>query len=174
MADMSPDDWKGVYDDVISYDSQMPDRVLGMLRQLGTTTVGFGIPQLDHLRQTATRAYRANASDELILCALTHDIGKVISNWNHPAIGAEMLWSYVSEDAYRIVGTHQDFQSQYYPKGNRDHLNQFKDQPWFQQALTFSEEWDQASFDPKYPSKPLAEFEPLIRTAFAKPLRRHY
>jgi predicted HD phosphohydrolase len=36
-------------------------------------------------------------------------------------------------------------------------------------AVQFADEWDQNSFDPDYPTKPLSHFEPLVRQVFAAP-----
>jgi predicted HD phosphohydrolase len=36
-------------------------------------------------------------------------------------------------------------------------------------AEQFADEWDQISFDPDYPTKPLSHFEPLVRQVFATP-----
>ena len=41
-----------------------------------------------------------------------------------------------------------------------------RQEPWFEQALVFTDEWDQAAFDPAYPVLPLEEFEPLLKQFF--------
>ena len=49
-------------------------------------------------------------------------------------------------------------------------------EPWFDLAEQFADEWDQNSFDPDYPTKPLAHFEPMVRPGLRPPhvaLRRH-
>ena len=144
------------------------DRVLAMLRSFGDLDAGFGVSQLHHALQTATMARRANASDEMVLCALCHDVGKYVSIANHPAIAAEILKPYVSEAAYRVVLTHQDFQGRhYYAHFGKDPglRERHRGQPWFALAEKFTDEWDQAAFDPAYPVMPIEEFEPLVRTA---------
>ena len=40
--------------------------------------------------------------------------------------------------------------------------------PCFDTCAAFCERWDQSSFDPDYPSKPLAYFEPMVREVFAR------
>ena len=144
------------------------DRVLTMLRSFADLEAGFGVSQLHHALQTATMARRANASDEMVLCGLCHDIGKYVSIANHPAIGAEILRPYVSEHAYKVVLTHQDFQGRhYYEHFGRDSTlrERHRGQPWFALAERFTDEWDQAAFDPAYPVLPLEEFVPLVREA---------
>ena len=74
-----------------------------MLRSLEDVYAGFGVSQLHHALQTATMAKRANAADEMVLAALCHDIGKVVSIPNHSEISAEIVRPYVSEEAYQVV-----------------------------------------------------------------------
>ena len=50
----------------------------------------------------------------MIVASLCHDIGKTISNANHPAIAAEMIRPWVSPEAYWVVKVHQDFQGLHY------------------------------------------------------------
>src|SRR3712207_8791879 len=57
---------------------------------------------------------RDGASDEEVVAALCHDLGKLFSIPNHGPIAAEMLKPYVSEDVYQAVYWHQDFQGRYY------------------------------------------------------------
>ncbi len=145
------------------------DRVLEMLRSFDTLYAGFGVSQLHHALQTATMARRANASDEMVLVALCHDIGKFVSIANHPAIAAEILRPYVSDDAYRVVLTHQEFQGRHYYEhfGKSSTLrDKYRSEAWYPLAERFTDEWDQAAFDPKYPVMALEEFEPLVRSAF--------
>src|SRR5262245_14299177 len=73
----------------------MPEMIKVLLRQLEEHVDGFPVNQLEHSLQTATRALRSGASEEIIVLALCHDIGKAISDPNHGAIHAEMLKPYV-------------------------------------------------------------------------------
>src|SRR5690606_20414676 len=93
---------------------RVAEKVLGMLRELGTITDGFAVDQLVHALQTATRAERAGADEQVIVAALCHDIGKLISVANHPAIAAEILKPYVREEVYWMILVHQDFQGKHY------------------------------------------------------------
>jgi predicted HD phosphohydrolase len=143
------------------------NRVLEMLRSFDTLYAGFGVSQLHHALQTATMARRANASDEMVLVALCHDVGKFVSIANHPAIAAEILRPYVSDDAYRVVLTHQEFQGRHYYEhfGKSSTLrDKYRRESWYPLAERFTDEWDQAAFDPRYPVMPLEEFEPLVRS----------
>ena len=48
------------------------------------------------------------------MASLCHDIGKVVSVPNHPAIAAEILFPYVRDEVYRVIAAHQDFQGRHY------------------------------------------------------------
>ena len=144
-----------------------------MLAQLAAQTDGFEINQLQHCLQTATRAERGGASEEMIVAALCHDIGKAISIVNHPAIAAEILKPYVSRETYEVIRAHQDFQGKHYyalmgmdAEARRKH----ESKPWYALAAKFADEWDQNSFDPNYDTLPLAHFEPVLERVFSKDL----
>ena len=158
-------------------DGFVGDRVLGLLRSLADVNNGFAVDQLAHCLQTATRAEQAGASDEVVIASLCHDVGKAISGPNHPAIAAELLYSYVSEETYRMILNHQDFQGLHFyehygadPRARDAHVNE----PWFALAARFADEWDQCSFDPAYPTHPLEHFEARLRALFLQPTRRRW
>lgn len=164
------EDWMNIGRATFELQPAVADQVLHMLESLGSVYAGFGVSQLHHALQTATMARRANASDELVLCALCHDVGKYISISNHAAIAAEILRPYVSDGAYQIVRTHQEFQGRHYFEhfGKSGQLRErYRHEPWFADAERFTDEWDQAAFDPEYAVLPLAEFAPLVRQSFA-------
>ncbi|MBD2102867.1 HD domain-containing protein [Leptolyngbya sp. FACHB-261] len=142
-----------------------PVRIKRMLRQLEDINYGFAVNQLEHSLQTATRAERAGASEEMVLAALCHDIGKAISVPNHAAISAEILRPYVSQEVYWVIKNHRDFQGRFYyqylgqdPEAYRKH----EGHPAFDLAMQFAGEWDQRAFDPEYDTFSLEHFEPLI------------
>ena len=171
MDDSNRDQWLAIGKATMELQTEVPKRILSMLRDLEHVRGGFGVDQLHHALQTATMARRANASDELVLISLCHDIGKAISIPNHAAIGAEIVRPYVSKDAYEIMRTHQFFQGRHYFQhfgASTSMRDKFRDEPWFAQAEQFTDEWDQAAFDPSYPVLPLAEFEPLVTQFFGR------
>ena len=173
MDESSAAEWMNIGREVSKRQAQMPAMIKSMLRQLEGQVDGFETNQLVHALQTATRAVQANASEEMVVAALCHDIGKVISVVNHPAIAAEMLKPYVSHETYEIVRTHQDFQGRHYYALmglNPNARDQYRDQPWYAQAEQFTDEWDQTSFDPNYETLPMEYFEPMIDRVFGKNL----
>lgn len=150
----------------------MPQMIKTLLRQLEEQVDGFPVDQLVHGLQTATRAERSGASEEMIVAALCHDIGKAISDVNHGAIGAEILKPYLSHDTYEIVRTHQDFQGRYiysFIGKDPEARKQYADKPWYGLACKFSDAWDQTAFDPDYQTFSLEHFEPMIDRIFARP-----
>lgn len=169
MDESSREQWMFIAEETYKEQENVPLGVLQMLRKLGDIYGGFGVSQLHHALQTATMAKRANATDEVVLASLCHDVGKAISIPNHGEISASILRKYVSPDVYQVILTHQDFQGRHYyeffgqPANLRD---QYRAQPWFALAEKFTDEWDQLAFDPKYPVLPLEEFEPLVRQFF--------
>ena len=162
-------DWQKIAIATVQHQPAVSARLLAMLRSFEGLHLGFGVDQLHHALQTATMAKRDNASDEMVLCALLHDVGKYISVANHGQIAAEILKPYVSHDAYQIVRTHQDFQGRHYYEhfGMDSNLRErHRGEPWFALAERFTDVWDQAAFDPSYKVLPLSEFEPLVHQFF--------
>jgi predicted HD phosphohydrolase len=115
---------------------------------------------------------RDGASEEMVVAALCHDIGKAISDANHAAISAAILRPYLSHETCEIVRTHQVFQGKYlYALMGKDPetYRKYEAEPWFERARRFSDTWDQTAFDPDYDSLPLSYFEPMIDRVFAAP-----
>jgi len=175
MSEFSPE-YMGFVEAHLEADlREVPDRILGVLRATDALVQGFQVSQLTHGLQTATLAERAGADPDLVVAALCHDMGKFISNANHPAIAAEMIRPWVSDEAYWVVKVHQDFEGMHYyarvgldPMMRRKHAGH----PFYALAERFADEWDQNAFDPEYPTLPLEHFEPLVRETFGRPPRR--
>lgn len=175
MADFSADYMTYIEGHLDEDLTHVGDRMMALLRSMTELRQGFAVHQLEHSLQTATRAERAGASDDMIVAALCHDVGKTFSNMNHPAIAAEMLRPWVSDEAYWVVKYHQDFQGRHYygrigmdPELRRRHLGH----EHYAISETFADEWDQTAFDPDYESEPLEHFEPLVREVFSRTPRR--
>jgi len=126
---------------------------------------------LEHLAD-ARRAQRLTVGDGR---QPLDDMGKVISNANHPAIAAEMIRPWVSDESYWVVKVHQDFEGMhYYDRMGLDPMMRRKhaDHPYYELAERFADQWDQFAFDPDYPTLPLEHFEPMVREVFGRPPRR--
>ena len=147
------------------------DRVLDQLRGLAGSLAGYKVDRLEHSLQSATRAYRDGADEEIVVAALLHDIGDLLAPHNHSEIAAAVLRPYVSERTYWVIRQHGLFQSYYYAHhmgGDRNARDRYIDHPWYQDAVDFCHRWDQPSFDPEYESLPLEFFEPMVRRLFAR------
>ena len=172
MDHSTKEEWDRIAHESVEDWSNTPDRILGMLRELAAITNGFAVDQLTHVLQTATRAQRAGADDEVVAAALCHDIAKAVSEPNHPAVAAAMLKPYVRPEVGWMIEVHQDFQGRHYYAhlGLDPNLReQHRAQPWYQLAETFADDWDQTSFDPDGPIPPVEHFEPMVRRVFARP-----
>ena len=153
------------------YAEKLPDRILEALLNLGDSMDGYQVSRLEHSLQSATRAERDGADEEMVVATLLHDIGDSLAPFNHSQLVASVLRPYVSEKVYWIMLHHGLFQEYYYAHHigrDRNARDQFKDHQYYQEAVDFCERWDQKSFDPEYESFPLEHFEPMVRNVFSK------
>ena len=153
------------------YADKLPDRILEALLNLGDSMEGYQVSRLEHSLQSATRAERDGADEEMIVATLLHDIGDSLAPFNHSQLVASVLRPYVSEKVYWIMLHHGLFQEYYYAHHigrDRNARDKFKDHQYYQDAVDFCEKWDQKSFDPDYNSFPLEHFEPMVRNLFSK------
>jgi predicted HD phosphohydrolase len=162
--------WMTIVEETIVAQPRVGQQVLSMVKGLSDITDGFSVDQMQHALQTATRAERDGADEEVIVASLLHDVGKLISVPNHPKIAAEILKPYVRHEVYCMVSYHQDFQGRYYyeylgmdPNLRERHVGE----PWYQLAEQFADHWDQKAFDPTYDAEPLEHFEPMVLRVFA-------
>lgn len=146
------------------------ERVITALQALEGMTLGFGVSQLTHALQTATRAERAGADDEMIVGSLCHDVGRLIPGADHARLSAKMLRPYVRDEVFEVIRAHWAFQLRYthrYIAGvDPEQRRRYRRKPWYSLAECFADEWDQCSFDPEYDTLPLEHFEPLVRRVF--------
>ena len=177
MLEGTKDDWSHIAQEHMKHQvSAAPQQIMESLRRLEAIEVGFGANQLAHSLMTATLAPSWRASDEEVVAALCHDIGKLMSIPNHVAIAAEILKPYVSDDLYHAVKWHQDFQGRYYYEylgKSKDMRERFRDEPWFATAEKLVDRWDAPAFDPDFKADSLESFEPLVTSVFSKPVRAY-
>jgi predicted HD phosphohydrolase len=150
--------------------SQIPGTVLTMLSEQRGTTLGYQIDRLQHSLQTATRAFREGATEEMVAVALLHDIGDGIGLFNHSEFATALLRPFISERSAWIVQHHGIFQGYFYFEysgRDRNERDRFRGHPYFQECLDFCDRWDQVSFDPDYDTMPLQSFEPIVHRLFA-------
>ena len=153
------------------FSKDLPDRILDALRNLDSSVDGYQVTRLEHSLQSATRAEKDGADEEMVVATLVHDIGDNLAPYNHSQLVASVLRPYVSEKVYWIMLHHGIFQEYYYAHHigrDRNAREKFKDHPYYQDAVDFCENWDQKSFDPDYESYSLEYFEPKVRKLFSK------
>ena len=175
MLEGTAEDWGHIArEHMVHQQSAAALQIMDSMRRLEPIVVGFAANQLTHCLMTATLARQDGATDEEIVSALCHDLGKLMSIPNHGAIAAEILKPYVSDDLYHAVYWHQDFQGKYYydnfgkPTNMRD---RFKAEPWFATAEKLVDRWDAPAFDPNFAIDSLESFEPEVTRVFSAPKR---
>jgi predicted HD phosphohydrolase len=144
---------------------RLPDLLMGMLSDL-RADAAYPVDRLTHSLQTATRALRAGADDELVVVALFHDIGESLGPMNHGEVAAAILHPYISEQNHWLLAHHGLFQTYFYG----EHLgldpnarDDFRSSPHYDATVAFCANWDEVSFDPAYPTEPMSTFDPIVR-----------
>ena len=153
------------------YVGETADRILNFLSRMTTTLEGYKITRLEHSLQSATRAFRNNESEEMVVAFLLHDIGDELAPLNHSEYAASVLKPYVSEKTHWIIEKHGEFQMYYYAHHlgkNKNQREKYKDHEYYNDAVNFCERWDQASFDPDYESMSLEDFAPMVKRIFSR------
>jgi predicted HD phosphohydrolase len=153
------------------YIAQTPDRIIASLRRLDDGLAGYQVSRYEHSLQSATRAEADGADIEMIVAALIHDVGDELAPENHSQLAAAIIRPYVRAEVTWVVNMHGIFQQLYYGHHvgiDPNARDAYRDHPWFDSCATFCERWDQASFDPSYPTKPLEHFEPMLREVFSR------
>jgi predicted HD phosphohydrolase len=172
MEDGTREDYLLLDESERRYAAGLPDRVLETLRHLDHSLEGYPVSRLEHCLQTATRAQREGADDELVVAALLHDIGDELAPYNHAEIAAGILRPYVRPEVTWIVAQHGLFQNYYYVHhlgGDRFARERLHEHPWYEACAHFCAAWDQCSFDPDYRSEPVEHFAPLVRSILGRP-----
>ena len=153
------------------YISRLPDRILHALRSLDDGLGGYRVTRLEHSLQTATRAEADGADEDMIAGALLHDLGDALAPENHSNYAAEVVRPYVRAEVTWVVEHHGLFQKVYYARffGEDPELRAaYRAHPHYESCVRFCERWDQAAFDPDYPTRPLEHFAPLVRRVFSR------
>jgi predicted HD phosphohydrolase len=152
------------------------DRILSHLKELDATRAegpGFNkVTRLEHCLQTATLAHQAGEDEEYVVCCLIHDIGDLLAPFNHGEFAAALLEPFISEKNYWLVANHHAFQGYYYfehiglDKNMRD---QYRDHPYFDDAITFCDKYDMQAFNPDLEYMSLEDLTPMVRRVLLAP-----
>ncbi|MEB3885982.1 HD domain-containing protein [Lyngbya sp. CCY1209] len=151
--------------------NNIPDRIIQSLLNLRNYHLGSQVNSLEHCLQTATRAFRDGADEEMVVCALLHDIGEELAPYNHGQMAAAILRPYISPENAWMLEHHQLFQAYYYNHfigRDRNERDRFKGHPAFERTLMFCEGWDQLSFDPNYDTMSLSDFRPMLESVLSR------
>lgn len=170
MEDASKEDFLAVmaYED--EFNAALVDRLMAALKSLDEEWTPYPINRYQHSLQAATRAHEDGADEEIVVAALIHDIGDILSPYNHGEVAAAIAKPYMSEKACWILKHHCVFQGFYYNHhlgGDRLAREKYKESPHYDACVYFCHNYDQNAFDPSYPSKPLEFFEPMLRRVFS-------
>ena len=172
MDEGSKEDYQLLHTLEQRYIEKLPDRILTALDGLKDSLAGYKVTRLEHSLQTATRAEKDGADDELIVAALIHDIGDDLAPENHSQMAAAIIRPYVREQVTWILEMHGIFQMVYYADKlglNPDERERYRGHKWFDDAEQYCRDWDQLSFDPDYPTLPLSHFKGRVRAIFSRP-----
>jgi predicted HD phosphohydrolase len=154
-----------------------PGRGAGLLALLASQEnadpMGLQVNLYTHCLQTASRVLAAGLDDELVMVALIHDLPEALSDNHHGLLAAQLLWPWLSERRAWLLIHHVEFQALHFanhPTRNRHERDKYLGHRYFQETEQFCELYDQNSFDPDYPTLPIANFEPIVRRFFSRPL----
>ena len=171
MKDGTQADYTLMAENEIAYKKLTPGRLLTYLDTVLEGIPGENVDTRMHSLQSATRAFRDGAGEEMVVAALLHDIGVPFAPENHDQFAGEIIRPYVGWDTYWVVCHHGLFQGYYYfhhVGKDRNTREKYRDHPAFQLCVDFCENWDQESFDPDYDTMPLSAFEPMVHRIFAR------
>jgi len=177
MEDSTKEDWALIVPEVVKMAKSLPDRVLSHLALLDGDYGGFPVDRYQHSLQAATLALEDGRDDEYVACALLHDIGDTLGTYNHPDIAAAILKPFVSEENLWMVQNHGIFQGYnfFHHIGlDRNLRERFRDHPHYERAAEFVERYDNPAFDPKARTRPVSDFEPILRRVMAAPKQSLY
>src|SRR5689334_17354306 len=74
MDESTAEQWAVIGKETFEHQGRVAERALAMLRSLEEITDGFAVDQLVHSLQTATRAERDGADEEVVFASLFHDV----------------------------------------------------------------------------------------------------
>lgn len=154
-----------------AFNKGLADRILNALERLSGTLGGYQLDRLSHSLQTAARAEADGADEDMIVGALIHDLGDELAPYNHSQFAASIIRPYVRSEVTWVLHHHGLFQNFYYIHhfgGNPHERDRYKDHPAYQRCVDFCERWDQASFDPEYPTPALEHFAPMVHRVFSR------
>lgn len=159
----------------VEYDREVAqktlDNMVGILKSQKDAYLGAPVSLLEHGIQTATRALRAGEDDETVVMSLFHDMFETLAVKNHGELVASMLAPWISPRSQWVLAHHEIFQGHYYfgyygLDANRRDM--FLGHPFYNWTVEWCEKYDQASFDPDYPSLDVSYFLPIVERVLSR------
>jgi predicted HD phosphohydrolase len=148
-----------------------PDRILAAVADMNNSRELLQVGRLDHSLQSATRAYRDGRGEQYTVAALVHDLGDSLAPFSAGAYAAAILKPFVDERICWIVDHHEVFTLYYYAHffgGDRNARDMYRDHPYYDDGVEFSELYDQNCFDPEYDALPLEFFRSMVHRIFGE------
>ena len=171
MKDGDEEDYNFLTKHEVEHTKGTANRLLKALVELDQSLSGYKVTRLGHSLQSATRAFHSGADIDWIVSALLHDIGDIYAPYNHDEYAASIIRPFVREQCTWVVEKHGIFQMLYYGEhvGSNPHKREkYREHIYFQDCSDFCELWDQKSFDPRYNTKSVDFFAPMVEEVFAR------
>lgn len=165
------EDWVPIGEKFDAFLNTVAVQMVRHLQLLATHDLGYPVDRYVHSLQTATRALRDGADDEMVVCALLHDIGDTLAPVNHGPMAAAILAPYISPLNTWLIEHHEEFQGFFYAEyfgGDPHARDQYRDHPAYDRTARFTDEWDQKAFDPDYDTLPIEAFLPALDAIFSR------
>jgi predicted HD phosphohydrolase len=157
------------YDEAVA--EKTIENLIAILESQKDSFLGARVSLYEHNLQTASRAWRAAEDEETVVMSLFHDMFETLAVKNHGDLVAVMLAPWISPKSHWILSHHEIFQGHYYFEyygKDKDLRDMYKDKPYYDATVYWCEHYDQASFDPDYPSLPLSHFMPMVKRIFER------
>jgi predicted HD phosphohydrolase len=172
FSESTREDWQIIGKAFNEFASDLPARILKHFDLLKGDCGGFPVDRFEHCLQTATRALEGGEDEEYVVVALLHDIGDTLGTYDHGEIAAAILKPFISDANYWLLRHHQIFQGYDYFHhlgGDRDMREKYADSPYYDYTKRFCELYDGKAFDPKFKSRPIECFVPMVQNLLARP-----
>lgn len=157
------------------YDQEVAQRTVSnlvdILKSQKGAYLGQPVSLFEHGLQTASRALRGGEDDETVVISLFHDMFETLAAKNHGELVASMLAPWISPQSQWLLAHHEIFQGYYYFGHygiDNDLRDMFMNHPFYNWTVVWCEKYDQASFDPDYPTLHLRHFMPIVERVLAR------
>jgi predicted HD phosphohydrolase len=171
MREGTVEDWALLERFEHEFDAGLPDRILEAVDKLNGSYGGYRVSRYTHSLQAATRAMRDGKDEEYLVATVVHDIGDDLAPFTHGEMVAAVLKPFVREELCWMVKYHPVFQMHFFSnlsEEDRNRRDAWRDHPNFELTAEFCERYDQASFDPDYPTESIEVFAPMVRRVFSE------